>query len=76
MSGYVCGWDGGGTKTEVLCLSLNGETLADAAFGPLNLNGADVEIDNIKVVYKHIRKDGTKESFGVHKTKVSMLASK
>ena len=41
MSGYVCGWDGGGTKTEVLCLSLNGETLADAAFGPLNLNGAD-----------------------------------
>lgn len=34
MSGYVCGWDGGGTKTEVLCLSLNGETLADAAFGP------------------------------------------
>ena len=30
-----------------------------------------VEIDNIKVVYKHIRKDGTKESFGVHKTKVS-----
>ena len=43
MSGYVCGWDGGGTKTEVLCLSLNGETLADAAFGPLNLNGADPE---------------------------------
>ena len=30
-----------------------------------------VEIDNIKVVYKHIRKDGTKESFGFHKTKVS-----
>ena len=30
-----------------------------------------VEIDNIKVVYKQIRKDGTKESFGFHKTKVS-----
>ena len=26
---------------------------------------------NIKVVYKHIRKDGTKESFGFHETKVS-----
>ena len=30
-----------------------------------------VEIDNIKVVYKHIRKDGTKELCGFHKTKVS-----
>ena len=40
---YVCGWDGGGTKTEVLCLSPAGETLADAAFGPLNINGAAPE---------------------------------
>ena len=31
----------------------------------------EVDIDNIKVVYKHIRKDGTKESFEFHKTKVS-----
>ena len=30
-----------------------------------------VEIDNIKVVYKHIRKNGTKELSGFHKTKVS-----
>jgi len=38
---YVCGWDGGGTKTRVLCLSLTGEVQAEADFGPLNLNGAD-----------------------------------
>lgn len=38
---YVCGWDGGGTKTRVLCLSAAGTVQAEADFGPLNLNGAD-----------------------------------
>lgn len=38
---YVCGWDGGGTKTEVLCMAPDETILADESFGPLNLNGAD-----------------------------------
>lgn len=38
---YVCGWDGGGTKTEVLCMALNEDVLADGNFGPLNPNGAE-----------------------------------
>lgn len=38
---FVCGWDGGGTKTQVLCLDAHGERLAEGVFGPLNLNGAD-----------------------------------
>ena len=35
---YVCGWDGGGTKTEV-CVS----GMAPRFFGPLNPNGAPVD---------------------------------
>lgn len=38
------GWDGGGTKTRVLCLSADDRILAEADFGPLNLNGSDVEL--------------------------------
>lgn len=38
---YVCGWDGGGTKTQVLCMTMDGQVADDASFGPLNLNGAD-----------------------------------
>lgn len=38
---YWAGWDGGGTKTEVLCVDARGETLGCQSFGPLNLNGAD-----------------------------------
>lgn len=37
---YTCGWDGGGTKTEALCLEENGRVLAQKRLGPLNLNGA------------------------------------
>ena len=37
----TCGWDGGGTKTEVLCLDESGGTVAQGVFGPLNLNGSD-----------------------------------
>ena len=40
---YYCGWDGGGTKTEVYAVDENGQTLADRCFGPLNPNGASQE---------------------------------
>lgn len=40
---YVCGWDGGGTKTQVLCLTPEGRALTEGTFGPLNLNGAEEE---------------------------------
>lgn len=39
---YFCGWDGGGTKTEVCVLRERGGT-ASAVFGPLNMNGASRE---------------------------------
>ncbi len=39
---YYCGWDGGGTKTEVCILYENGETVSQS-FGPLNANGASRE---------------------------------
>lgn len=40
---YVCGWDGGGTKTQVLCLTPGGRITGEETFGPLNLNGAEEE---------------------------------
>ena len=40
---YYCGWDGGGTKTEVCAIDPAGNKLASAAFGPLNVNGASRE---------------------------------
>lgn len=40
---YVCGWDGGGSKTEVLCCGANGCEMGRASFGPLNINGASRE---------------------------------
>lgn len=40
---YVCGWDGGGTKTQVLCLTPEGRVAGEGTFGPLNLNGAEEE---------------------------------
>ena len=39
---YCCGWDGGGTKTEVCILNHGGETVSQS-FGPLNANGASRE---------------------------------
>ena len=36
-----CGWDGGGTKTEVALVDEHGTPAASADFGPLNINGAD-----------------------------------
>jgi len=40
---YFCGWDGGGSKTEVLCADINGREVARQTFGTLNLNGAPQE---------------------------------
>ena len=40
---YYCGWDGGGTKTEICVLSGEKEQLACASFGALNINGASRE---------------------------------
>ena len=45
-----CGWDGGGTKTEICVTDESGRTLEAAVFGPLNLNG-----DDPKEVEKTIR---------------------
>lgn len=41
--GYYCGWDGGGSKTEVLCRDECGREIGHAFFGPLNINGAPRE---------------------------------
>ena len=40
---FYCGWDGGGTKTEVCILDAEGQERAGAVFGPLNVNGAAPE---------------------------------
>ncbi len=40
---WYCGWDGGGTKTEVCIADKTGKILDKQTFGPLNLNGADRE---------------------------------
>ena len=37
---FYCGWDGGGTKTEVCLGDESGRKLESAVFGPLNPNGA------------------------------------
>ncbi len=39
-----CGWDGGGTKTEVCLQDETGRTVASAVFGPLNPNGAQASL--------------------------------
>lgn len=43
---YYCGWDGGGSKTQVCILDQQGTTIAEATFGSLNPNGATIEIVN------------------------------
>lgn len=40
---YYCGWDGGGSKTEVLCLDAAGKEIGRRSFGPININGAPRE---------------------------------
>ena len=41
---WYCGWDGGGTKTEVCVLDESGKETARRSFGPLNPNGTDPEV--------------------------------
>ena len=41
---YYCGWDGGGSKTQVCALHQDGTPMKTADFGPLNLNGSSREI--------------------------------
>lgn len=41
--GFYCGWDGGGSKTEVLCVDESGKEIARGSFGSLNINGAPEE---------------------------------
>lgn len=41
--GFYCGWDGGGSKTEVLCADASGKSLVRGIFGSLNINGAQEE---------------------------------
>lgn len=41
---FYCGWDGGGTKTRACLLNGTGTQMNEAVFGPLNPNGAAVEI--------------------------------
>ncbi len=36
---YAAGWDGGGTKTAVVCVDIQGHLLGQKTFGPLNPNG-------------------------------------
>lgn len=43
---YYCGWDGGGSKTEICITDLRGSVIAEKAFGALNPNGATFEIVN------------------------------
>ena len=40
---FVCGIDGGGTKTTAICRTLQGEELSRKVFGPLNLNSIGEE---------------------------------
>jgi N-acetylglucosamine kinase-like BadF-type ATPase len=40
MSDFVAGWDGGGTKTCVVCATADGTEIGRNVFGALNINGA------------------------------------
>ena len=46
---YYCGWDGGGSKTEVCIINEHNTVVAEATFGPLNPNGTSVEIINATI---------------------------
>ena len=46
-----CGWDGGGTKTEVCLADEKGKRTASAVFGPLNPNGTSPE--QVRETVKH-----------------------
>ena len=42
-SEFVCGVDGGGTKTTAICRTLRGEEIARRVFGPFNLNSIGMQ---------------------------------
>ena len=46
---YYCGWDGGGSKTEVCITDEQGTIVAEASFGSLNLNGSTPEKVNATI---------------------------
>lgn len=46
---YYCGWDGGGSKTEVCIIDKQGSVIAEAVFDALNPNGATIEIINATI---------------------------
>lgn len=50
MERFVAGWDGGGTKTTVVCMTPDGRELARQSVGALNINGAPE-----REVAEHIR---------------------
>ena len=43
---YAVGLDGGGSKTALCCLDIEGSCLYEARFGTLNINGADIAAIN------------------------------
>ena len=44
VRGFVSGWDGGGTKTQVVCMDEDGRELDSRFFGPINLNGTAEDV--------------------------------
>lgn len=67
MGAVVSGWDGGGTKTGVVCLDADGRQLATARFGPLNPNGAPAAqvCATIREALAFIRRYGDCEALAV-----------
>lgn len=40
---FVCGLDGGGTKTSAICCTLQGKEISRRVFGPFNLNSIGIQ---------------------------------
>ncbi len=55
-AGWVAGLDGGGTKTDLLCLNAQGKEIAAHAFGPLNVNSGSAEsiADTLTAVVQYL----------------------
>lgn len=58
---FVAGIDGGGTKTRVCCRDLQGQTIAEKAFGAFNLNsiGAERFADLLTEITAYLQSVGT-----------------
>lgn len=73
MDSIVVGWDGGGTKTSVICLDARGGERASGVFGSLNLNGAseaDVR-ETVRDAVAFMRGQGTCERLVISAAGVS-----